>query len=127
SSRLHPSTRRTVFALPLPPEPCCRLTDGADAVTRPRFLVRRKTCRFANGVELSMASSVAPRLQVVLSVVPDVPLVLGVPTALRAAHALVDAPVDRFILLAGSIAALAGRWTDQLRVLPLPAVSWLRA
>src|SRR5436309_3741702 len=27
----------------------------------------------------------------------DVPLVLGVPTALRAAHALVDAPVDRFI------------------------------
>ena len=70
-----------------------------------------------------MASSVAPRLQVVLSVVPDVPLVLGVPTALRAAHALVDVPVDRFIFVTGSIAALTGRWNAQLRALPWTAVS----
>ena len=70
-----------------------------------------------------MASSVAPRLQVVLSVAADVPLVFGVPTALRTAHALVDGPVDRFIFVTDSIAALTDRWNAQLRALRWTAVS----
>ena len=70
-----------------------------------------------------MASPVLPRLQVVLSVAADVPLVFGVPTALRAAHALVDVPVDRFIFVTDSIAALTDRWNAQLRALRWTAVA----
>ncbi len=73
--------------------------------------------------EICVASSVAPRLQVVLSVAADAPLVVGVPTALRTAHALVDEAIDRFIFVSDSVAALTRKWNSQLRPLSWAAIA----
>jgi len=70
-----------------------------------------------------VASASASRVQVVLPVATDVPLVVGVPSALRIAHALAADAIDRFVFVGDAVGALTRTWTAQLRSLPWTAIS----
>jgi len=68
-------------------------------------------------------TTAAAPLQVVLSVAAAIPVVMGVPAALRVAHALVEDTIDRCVFVTDSGSTLTHRWTPQLRRLSWASVA----